>query len=340
MRVCIPIPFRAEGGGFYFLDSLRNHLRSAGWPVVDTIDDRYEVLFTNHWMVSLRDIRKAIVRNRNVCVVQRIDGAAQDYGRGGEADKRQRAVNHLADLTIFQSQYCRYSTSVKYPVIVHDGPVISNPVDVELFRPDGPKIALAGKVRIACVTWSTNPMKGGAEIYAVAAANPDVDFHLCGRYPDAPPLANVHRHGVLGREELAATLRSCHILLTFSRNEACPNHVLEALSSGLPVLYQDSGATAEIVRGCGESVTVNDFSDRLSAVLARRDALGSAARDCIIQYNHPKKIFADYLDAIGAAVQRPRPRGARFFSALLMGSIPDVSAIGSAAASRLRRLSN
>jgi hypothetical protein len=130
MRICIPIPFRPEGGGFYFLDGFRSYLGAVGWQVVDSINDSYDVLFTNHWMVSRRDMLRAIARNPKLCIVQRIDGAAQDYGRPGDADMRQRAVNRLAGVTIFQSQYCRYSTRTKFPVIINDGPVISNPVDV------------------------------------------------------------------------------------------------------------------------------------------------------------------------------------------------------------------
>ena len=242
MKICIPIEFKPHGGGFYFLKSFSYFLNKKGHEVTTSVTDRSDVLFTNHWMTSRGKILKAVRCNPRIRIVQRIDGAAQDYGRKDDVDRRQRDVNLLADLTIFQSNYCRYSTREKFPIIAHDGPVIYNPVDTELFYPADKYVSLDSKVRVACVTWSTNPRKGAASVYEVAYRNLDTNFVLCGQYHDAPNLANIHRHGVLTHQELATVLRTCHVMLTFSQNESCPNHVLEALASGLSILYQDSGA--------------------------------------------------------------------------------------------------
>ena len=305
MRICIPIEFKPEGGGYHFLQALSSFLSEQGWTITKRVGSRYDILFTNHWMVSRSQILHAIRHNPRVRIVQRIDGAAQDYGRHDDADHRQRQVNLLADLTIFQSHYCRYSTREKFRVIVHDGPVIHNPVDVELFRPEGPKLSFSESVRVVCATWSTNPRKGAASIYAVARRNPQVGFILCGRHPDAPDLPNLHCLGVLGREELARALRSCHVLLTFSQNEACPNHVLEALASGLPVLYHDSGAMSEVIGNCGLPVTVEDFAIQLEQVMDRWTELSLQARQRALNHFHPQRVFSQYVDAMQAALQRP-----------------------------------
>ena len=197
MKICIPIEFRSQGGGFYFLNAFTRHLAEAGWEILSDVKTTYDVLFTNHWMVPRSEILRAIRFNPQVRVVQRIDGAAQDYGRNPESDQRQRAVNLLADLTIFQSEYCRFSTREKYPVILQDGPVIHNPVDIGLFNPAGHKRPFeTPKDLVACVTWSTNPMKGAASIYEVASSNPTLGFVLCGQYPDAPDLPNIFLLGV------------------------------------------------------------------------------------------------------------------------------------------------
>jgi glycosyltransferase involved in cell wall biosynthesis len=213
-------------------------------------------------MTPLRDVFRAIRRNPKVRIVQRIDGAAQNYGRDPEADVRQRDVNRFADLTIFQSAYAKYSTRELFKVIPQDGPVIYNPVDLNVFRPDGERMDFPQSLRVACATWSTNPRKGSAQIYEVAKATPEVGFVLCGSYADAPALPNVYKLGLLDREKLATALRSCQAMLTFSQNEACPNHVLEALACGLPVLYGDSGAMKEVIGNCGLPVTVETFPAR------------------------------------------------------------------------------
>jgi glycosyltransferase involved in cell wall biosynthesis len=313
VRVCIPIAFRPEGGGFYFLRALAEHLGRAGWGVTAELRDRYDLLFTNHWLVPAADVLRAIRRNPDVRVVQRVDGAARDYGREDDADERQARVNRLADLTIFQSRYCRTSTRETFRVIARDGPVIHNPVDVELFAPEGERQEFPEPVRVACTSWSTNPRKGAAEVYAAARGHPALGFVLCGNYPDAPDLPNLHRLGVLGRPELARALRSCQALLTFSRNEACPNHVLEGLASGLPVLYAESGATPELVGDCGLPVSLEGFGEALGRLLARREELSLRARERALALFHPERIFARYRDVLEQALARPTavPRAAR-----------------------------
>jgi glycosyltransferase involved in cell wall biosynthesis len=306
MRVCIPIEFQAHGGGFYFLRAFEEYLAGIGWPVSKDAAAGADVLFTNHWMVPAAQIAAALRANPRLCIVQRIDGAAHDYGRDPEADRRQAAVNRFADLTIFQSEYCRYSTRQKFPVIAQDGPVIHNPVDLQTFNPAGPKQPLPAGLNLAVVSWSTNPRKGAAKVYEVARQNPALHIQLCGNYPNAPQLPNLHSHGVLGRAELAGVLRSCDALLTFSENEACPNHVLEALASGLPVLYCDSGAMAEVIGNCGFAVTVPDLPQALERLQADRLAFSARARQRAEVQFAPQRIFPAYIAEIQKAVARSR----------------------------------
>ncbi len=306
MRVCVPIPFRPEGGGQYFLQLFRRYLSDHGHRVVDDVEGRYDVLFTNHWVVPLATLLRGLRHNPDARLVQRVDGVAADYGRGGNADRRQAVVNLLADVTIFQSEYSRWAARMAYRVIRHDGPVIFNPVDVDRFRPDGDRLPLPDGIRVACVSWSMNPRKGASEVYAVARENLDVSFYLCGRFRNLPSESrNLHHLGVLGRDNLAGVLRSCQVLLTFSRNEACPNHVIEALSTGRPVLYVDSGATKELVGPCGLAVRPETFRPALLEILDDWDTWSVLARERAVTVFHPEQIFPRYLEAIQAALERP-----------------------------------
>jgi glycosyltransferase involved in cell wall biosynthesis len=267
------------------------------------------VLFTSHWQVELADLWLGLRANPAARLVHRVDGSAQDYGRadGPRIDAAQRAINRLADLTIFQSHYARQATLERFRAVVHDGPVIHNAVDVDLFRPDGERLPQfePGRRQVISVSWSTNPRKGAAAVYACAQANPAVHFLLAGRFPEAPAQANLHTLGVLGRGDLATAMRSCDALLTFSENEACPNVVLEGLASGLPVLYKHSGATPEVVGDCGLAVEVDTFRAGLDQVLEpRADYAGNARRRALEQF-HPEAVFGRYLGEIEAALARP-----------------------------------
>ncbi|MGH2543172.1 MAG: glycosyltransferase family 4 protein, partial [Ardenticatenaceae bacterium] len=160
-------------------------------------------------------------------------------------------------------------------------------------------------INIVCATWSTNPKKGTSKIYTIADSNRDVNFVLCGRYPDAPDLPNLRIMGVLGREELARAMRSCDALYFPSENEACPNVVLEALASGLPVLYKDSGATPELVGGCGMPVEVDSFRERLEGMMARHDELSRKARERAVALFSPQVVFPRYMEEIERSLDIP-----------------------------------
>ncbi|MCW5875597.1 MAG: glycosyltransferase family 4 protein [Anaerolineales bacterium] len=317
MRICIPIEFKKQGGGFYFLDNLSRFLIENQYEVIQDLKASYEVLFTNSWMTSHRDLLRAVWHNPHVRIVHRIDGAAQNYGRNAESDYEQNKVNRFADVTIFQSRYARYATREKFPVIGQDGPVIYNPVDLDVFTPKGTRRKFPRQHQVVCVTWSTNPMKGASQAYAVAAKHPEVDFVLCGNFPDAPELPNIHTTGVLDRTKLTEVLRSCQAMLTFAKNEACPNHVLEALACGLPVLYDDSGAMGEVIGNCGLPVTVENFGSQFTSLLQTYPGLSRAARIRAEQMFNPRRNFAQYVEHIQTALARPIriPRGKRWLSA-------------------------
>jgi glycosyltransferase involved in cell wall biosynthesis len=321
-RVCIPIEFQPQGGGFYFLLEFERYLESIGWSVTRDPRTRAEFLFTNHWMTPPGALFKAIRRHPGVCIVQRIDGAAQDYGRDEpDADRTQAAVNRLADLTIFQSRYSRFATREKFPIIRHDGPVIWNPVDLGTFTPHGPARVYPIPITVAAVSWSANPRKGAASLYACAAQNPDIGFALCGNFADAPDLPNLVRPGVLGRAELAGALRGAAALLTFSENEACPNHVLEALACGRPALYLDSGAMAEVVGLAGLPVTVETFRPQLERLLADLADYQVAARALAESEFDPARVFPRYLAAMQAArrLRNPMRLAQRWLTAMRDG---------------------
>ena len=81
--------------------------------------------------------------------------------------------------------------------------------------------------------------------------------------------------------------------------------MLEALASGLPVLYHDSGAMAEVIGECGLPVTVENFAPQLEQVMDRWTELSLLARQRVLTHFHPQRVFPRYVDAIQAALQRP-----------------------------------
>ena len=306
-RICIPFSYRPQGGRYTFFVNFLSYLENNCITYTKDFEDDYGILFVNSWVIPYETIRSIKGACPHVRVVQRVDGSARDYGRLDDADDRQARVNMLADLTIFQSEYSKYSTTEKFKVIQQDGPIIYNPVDIQMFRPNGPKMPIKGKLKVCNASFSTNPKKGTWKIGILARQNPEVTFVLCGRYPNLPDLPNIQMLGHLDRPEMAAAMRSCDLFLHLAENDPCPNVVLEALASGLPVLYADSGGTPELVGECGLTITVDNFRQRLETALKQHDELSRAARKRVVEHFSPDRIFPQYLEAIAQAKRRPLP---------------------------------
>ena len=293
---------------YTFLGLFTAWLDREGIPFTDDVDAAYDVFFANSWAIDYAVVKRAKRAHPAIVVAQRVDGSAVDYGSNPDADREQARVNLLADVTIFQSEYSRYSTREKFPVVAGDGPVIYNPVDLERFRPDGPTIDLpAGRPRVGCASWSTNRRKGTWLIDEIAAAHPDVTFVLGGRFDQVVERPNVIRLGHLDRDAMAAMMRSCDLFLNLSENDPCPNVVIEALASGLPVLYRNSGGVPELVGDCGAAIEPGEFGSTVRKVMARRAELSAGARRRAESQFAPGRIFAKYLDALSRAVRRPAP---------------------------------
>jgi glycosyltransferase involved in cell wall biosynthesis len=304
MKICIPIPARSQGGVYTFLANWRAWLDGQGIEHTDNISDPFDILFVNSWVVQARIVKRVKKARPEIRVVHRVDGSGQDYGRSDDADIRQARVNQWADLTIFQSHYSRFSTMQKYKIITLDGPVIYNPVNVERFRPSENKFSLFTACNAA---FSPNRKKGTWQIGEIARQNPEVHFVLCGRYPPLPRLPNIELLGHLNRKELAVVMQQSHVFLNLSENDPCPNVVTEALASGLPVLYKDSGGTPELVGDCGLPATIDSLRQQLKLIQEKYETWATKARQRAVREFSPEIIFPQYLAAIKAAERRPLP---------------------------------
>jgi glycosyltransferase involved in cell wall biosynthesis len=243
-------------------------------------------------------VRIARLLHPKARVVHRVDGAAEDYGRGAKWDDVQREVNKLAHLTIFQSQYARYATREKFAVIGQDGPVIHNPVNTELFSPLQGERQRDAPPRVVYVSFSTHPNKGADAALQVARDNCDLDFVFVGPLKDRPPFANVRYTGYLKRVDMAELLRSCNFSLFLSKNEACPNVVLEAMAAGLPVLYLDSGATSELVGEAGMAVTPASFRRAFDTIWSEWSRWSACARTRAVEQFSIETVIPNYLQTI------------------------------------------
>lgn len=314
LKISIPVELKKYGGFYTFLANFIRYLEKEGIPYTNRIEGDEDILFINSWVVPYKVVKKAKKKNPKLKVLHRIDGSAQDYGRTDNADQKQSKINKLADLTVFQSEYGKYATMRKFRVIGNDGPVIYNPVDIETFTPEGKKTDLGDGTRICCATFSTNRKKGLDSIYRLAEHHTDLNFVMCGR-TDSSSLKNIRFMGMLDKPELSRIMRSCDLFLFPSENETCSNVVLEAMASGLPVLYRDSGGTSEIVGDAGRPMG-DDFGSDVHLIMSEHKEISKRARKRTLNMFNPDIVFDHYIKAVLEAERKPVNR---FFDFMYIG---------------------
>lgn len=167
----------------------------------------------------------------------------------------------LADEIVYQSRFTRDWWNTVYKSLKTPAHIIHNGVDLKLFNPNGPETLPEQFIRILVVEGS---FKGGHErdLYnAVAGAsqismklNEIVELMIVGDAPremrdSVKPKGKttVRWMGLVPHAEIPAIDRSAHLLFPAEINAACPNAVVEALASGLPVVGYATGSIPELV---------------------------------------------------------------------------------------------
>jgi len=208
-----------------------------------------------------RDLRPLLwaARRRETPVVLNQDGVGYPgwAGAGTEAFNRPlRRALLAADHVLYQSAFSKRSADEFLGDPRGTWEVLHNAVDIDYFTPaerspdGGPVLLLGGdqtqayRVELALRTFAL-----------VVAAFPGARLLVAGRIvvDHEALLAELglrERVEFVGRytqQEAPALYRSAHLLLHTKVNDPCPSVVVEAMASGLPVVYPASGGTVELV---------------------------------------------------------------------------------------------
>jgi glycosyltransferase involved in cell wall biosynthesis len=314
----------ASGGGNSFMQVLGNELQKRGIVIENRPSPRNDVVLLTAWHTAPSrfntpgKVKEVRMRNRSSILgrvlppavwarqsskraklVHRVDGVAAVYrDQGGRADKEQFGINPLCDHTVFQSEYSR-ECFAEYGVTPDNWNVVFNGVDPNCFFP-ARRDHDTSKLRIASSSWSTNHRKGFAEL-AKISQNPDVELNFFGQWPEDIDSANVINNGLATREELGEAYRTMDAFAHASLFESCSNSLLEALASGLPTLYVDSGSNKQLVGKHGVELT-DDPNKSIAELRDNYQSLRSGLVDEVDNYSithaadNYEKIFRQLSD--------------------------------------------
>ena len=168
--------------------------------------------------------------------------------------KDEEIYNNIADFIIFQSSYSKSQCfSMFGRKDLDDYAVIVNGADKSIFSPKKDvlefnefKLLTIGSFRklgmIEPVVKALDLLKKKFKFSLTIIGpivNSEIKEFLCRDY--------IVHLGLKNLKEIAKSLSNSHLLIHSQLNDNCPNIVIEAISSGLPVAGFDSGAMSELL---------------------------------------------------------------------------------------------
>lgn len=246
------------GGGSTFFRNFKNGLPD-DIALVDSLESADLLFIPGVTLCDRKTVEEA--KRSGKPVVTRVDNLPEDHRNRGTGISRLRDFSEWASVVVFQSNWSRHVTG---QVAGTNGAVIYNGVDTKIFHPPEKKPEKDFKTFIY-VKHSRNECKRFQEaqmLFREYARVHKAKLILVGRFEDALKEygfgffdgEDIEYMGVLDPYQLAEQYRRADAMLFPSFGDSCPNVVLEAMASGLPVLFNHWGGTKELVGECGVGI--------------------------------------------------------------------------------------
>jgi glycosyltransferase involved in cell wall biosynthesis len=254
MRIFIPFTIKDIGGTSTFTYQFAQALKKRGYSVDQTFSWSFDILF----IIADCPLRYPFyAKLLGKKVVQRLDGIYHPAVAGKKYwlyNLKMKIIHrYFADRVIYQSQFSKDACELFLGKTQASTSIIYNGVDEHHFTPATQKTLDRALCLITYAKFRRRdqiiPL-----IEAVKLLNPeDFIFDIYGSF--TPQLqedigslpANIFLRGKVAHQELPEVIRNAHIFL-FSDQSACPNSVIEALASGLPVVAYNRGSIPELIK--------------------------------------------------------------------------------------------
>jgi len=322
------------GGPGTFQKHLVEVLPRYGWQAlapgqIEGADALFVVIGTKKlWMLE-----KA--KRRGIPVIHRLDGINWKHRLPGRpvAEKIiQEGRNVLVALirrryagaVVYQSQYIQKTWHETYGKVAVPELVIYNGTDLERFRPRESFDRKVGGMKMLIVEGTVEVAMGLGDVLAKISeyfvqTEQIEEIIVVGkvRNDDSESLCEIPGVRVMGqvkRERMPEIFRQADLFFCLEMFPPCPNAVVEALASGLPVVGYDTGALGELVGpeagvvaafggdpGRFERPSTDNIIHAINEVLSRRTEMAFAARARAEKMFSREMMVAKYLEVIERA---------------------------------------
>lgn len=267
-RICIVPKVHGVGGMVSFLHKFSAGALARGVQVTNDIADTpYASILVIGGTRDLMALYRA--RQRGIRVVQRLDGlnwihrvrpTSMKHSLRAEYGNLILALirRYIAGYIVYQSEFSHAWWNRRFGPLNKPFSVVYNGVDLNVYSPGTGRPA--DVYRLLVVEGS---LGGGYETglenalrlaEGLAARGWPMEVQVVGEVSEALQTTWTNRSavplrwsGLVQREQIPAIDRSAHLLFSADVHPACPNSVVEALASGLPVVSFDTGSLAELV---------------------------------------------------------------------------------------------
>lgn len=254
------------GGGNNFVEALTTGLLERGHQVTNTLDGHIDCFFMvdprpEEDCPGLANILQDKSKFENTKIIHRVNEC--------DARKNTEHMDHLlihcsrfVDKTIFVSDWMfDYFKEKGWQCSVNS--VVHNGCDSNVFKPGH---RAPGRLKsVVTHHWSNNIMKGFDvyEFLDYMAAKDLIEFTYIGRHRNT--FSSTRCIEPCSGVELARRLQGHDVYISGSRNDPGPNHVLEAISIGLPTYVHEQGGGA--VEFAGKDHTFKNLVDLENLIL-------------------------------------------------------------------------
>ena len=256
MRIKIPKSTQVGiGGGITFVENLKKAIKKFGHEIVE--DGDYDILFISGATLCDRETFEHAKQN-NKHIILRVDNILEDSKNRNTGMSRMKEFAEKCDVVVYQSEWAKRMLTP----ICGDGMVIYNGVDTDIFYPrkeeknwDNIRVFYSkygrgeGKnFNVVQYFWREYCLKKREDTLVLVGRfaseyqkiNHPFEFHNNEDYEYIGVVSDPEKH--------AEIMRSCDIALLPYSYDACSNTILEAQACGLPVIFEPTGGTPEIVK--------------------------------------------------------------------------------------------